>query len=553
MAYNKTNWENYPSTATPVNSSNLNNLESGVADAHAQLDGRLSDGQLNATIAGQVVEQGTTKMVRTSGRLASWGHSYQFGIGCTDVGKRFARLLADHYRLDEVNEAVSGTAVASDASGASFGKFLQSVTRPGGGAVPGSGVTAVAGAGFTTPRGVYDFFYGINDLAGLGNTAAAAAPIREVLRTMLSRARAGVIYENTSSLTAFSGTDWTAQPTGFAHSGGSYHYTVVNGADVQVALPADFPGGTIAVGVVVPSGAGNGARWTTNSIPGRTETFDAYNTRSGSQTGAVWRLEDVPAGARTILITVSNITGFAGFDYLQWEAPNEEAPLVILHKQPYPVDYSAYAPATPPTDAGVDVLNGIIDALAVEFGDRVLAVDHSSMNREASMFAADKLHPSDLGNRRIFDETLAALTAAGFIIESGRAVTRRYDCGTAAPTGTRTYYNVGDYVENTSPTITDGTYVAGWRCTVAGRPATWVEDRRMASVPVAEASGSATIGSTFAVTSILHGLGVTPSVVVLTARTAGVALGVTNRNGESFTVTRTDTATGVTFDWYARA
>lgn len=40
MAYTKTNWENAPSTATPINAARLNNLEDGVADAHALLGSR---------------------------------------------------------------------------------------------------------------------------------------------------------------------------------------------------------------------------------------------------------------------------------------------------------------------------------------------------------------------------------------------------------------------------------------------------------------------------------------------------------------------------------
>lgn len=51
MAYTRTNWENDPSTATPINAARLNNIESGVAAAHAHLDGRLSEGQLSATFA----------------------------------------------------------------------------------------------------------------------------------------------------------------------------------------------------------------------------------------------------------------------------------------------------------------------------------------------------------------------------------------------------------------------------------------------------------------------------------------------------------------------
>lgn len=42
MAYTKTNWENEPSTATPINAASLNNIENGVAEAHDQLDGPIA-------------------------------------------------------------------------------------------------------------------------------------------------------------------------------------------------------------------------------------------------------------------------------------------------------------------------------------------------------------------------------------------------------------------------------------------------------------------------------------------------------------------------------
>ena len=37
MAYTKTNWQDSPSTATPLNATNLNHMESGIADAHKEI------------------------------------------------------------------------------------------------------------------------------------------------------------------------------------------------------------------------------------------------------------------------------------------------------------------------------------------------------------------------------------------------------------------------------------------------------------------------------------------------------------------------------------
>ena len=44
MAYTKTNWENLPSTNTPVNATNLNKIETGIVPANTQL---ISSGSIN--------------------------------------------------------------------------------------------------------------------------------------------------------------------------------------------------------------------------------------------------------------------------------------------------------------------------------------------------------------------------------------------------------------------------------------------------------------------------------------------------------------------------
>ena len=36
MSYTRVNWQNAPSTATPVNAENLNTMDKGKADTHSQ-------------------------------------------------------------------------------------------------------------------------------------------------------------------------------------------------------------------------------------------------------------------------------------------------------------------------------------------------------------------------------------------------------------------------------------------------------------------------------------------------------------------------------------
>lgn len=51
MSYTKTNWENSPSTKTPLNAENLNNIETGVSALHEALD--------DGTLKGEKGDKGT--------------------------------------------------------------------------------------------------------------------------------------------------------------------------------------------------------------------------------------------------------------------------------------------------------------------------------------------------------------------------------------------------------------------------------------------------------------------------------------------------------------
>lgn len=60
MSYTKTNWENSPSTKTPLNAENLNNIETGVSALHAALDaGTLKGEKGDKGDAGEQGQKGT--------------------------------------------------------------------------------------------------------------------------------------------------------------------------------------------------------------------------------------------------------------------------------------------------------------------------------------------------------------------------------------------------------------------------------------------------------------------------------------------------------------
>lgn len=110
----------------------------------------------------------------------------------------------------------------------------------------------------------------------------------------------------------------------------------------------------------------------------------------------------VPAGAgRVVLCSVSAV---ATITYLhEWHIERVAPPLVVLIKQPLPVDYSLYgAPTAPwthiPTDAEVIAGNARIDAIAAEFDSFVITVAlDNNLKRDPKRYNADKLHPREVG------------------------------------------------------------------------------------------------------------------------------------------------------------
>lgn len=121
---------------------------------------------------------------------------------------------------------------------------------------------------------------------------------------------------------------------------------------------------------------------------------------------------------QTISVALSSLSTLTAVDGWQVEPDSGPRPLVVLIKQPKLPDYTAYNGSTygPPTDTGVTNLNAIIDAVAAEVDKWGITVDTSGIDSNAAYFSNDKLHPNDAGHAYIAARTLAAITAAGFIV-----------------------------------------------------------------------------------------------------------------------------------------
>jgi len=262
---------------------------------------------------------------------------------------------------------------------------------------------------------------------------------------------------------------WTsfASPAG---SGGASAYNVANGATITVTTPTDFPGGTVALGFISWTDAGGAT--ISGTVNGTVYSLDTSATgRTGVRTCSVLRIPNVPAGAASYVFTTSATTGGIGtmFDYWQWEPDEAHCPLVVLVKQPHPLDYTGYG-ASAPTDASVDIMNTAFDTLAAEFGARVITADTSAIDNDATCFIAGNVHPNLKGHLLIAQAIRDTIKATFSVEQFSTIYAPRVEYGAAAPTGVdRTYY-VGDRMINSAPAIGSA---PGWICTTAGTPGTW--------------------------------------------------------------------------------
>jgi hypothetical protein len=473
-----------------------------------------------------------------------WGHSYTAGVGATTPAKGFSAIVAEMLGLELRNNAIGGTTLFHNDS-AGFPSILYNTTRPQG--------------RFASPCGVVLSMYGINDINHLGNTYAALDPFKQCQRVAISRWRAGAIFEDSDASVTYGGV-WTSWATNFTvqeNSGISYCYASNTGTSFTITTPADFPGGTMAVGSL-GIGNGVGAIITSPTINGTTYSMDTRSTTPGVSIPYVLRIPNVPAGSAAYTFTLSSVVngyGWMGsgpqgptFDYWQWEPSEADCPLVVLVKQPYPQDLTAYGSVAPgpPTNAGIDQLNQVFDDLAAEFGGRVLTVDTSSVgyNILPSAWVPGDVHPRNNGHLKIAGLIRDAILAKIRVQQRRQVIAPRIEYSNYVPTTSGLHpfinFNIGDRVENTNPTPGSP---SGWVCTTAGAPGVWqalpsLIARTATAVLVA---GTVTIANTaITANSIIRlsskTLGGTPGALFVSAKTAATSFVINSTSG-------TDTST----------
>ena len=336
-------------------------------------------------------------------KLSVYGDSYAAGgtvaLPNNFNTNRFTSKVAALTHAQEYNKAVNGQA----ALGGGWIGVLQGETR------------SRTSAPYVAAPGAYLINYGLNDIKYVG--PSSYGPMQEALRTIISRARAAAVFEDSDASVAYGGT-WTNVNATDKNSGTSYRSTTTNGNTVTISVPSDFPGGTIDVGLIGTSN-GDGAIHTIKEGATTLTTVDTHNaqTTTGGNNGYLGMVRRITlsAGAHTIVDTVTSITGTTYFDYWQVEAPTP--PLVIVPLAPRLMSYSTFAPYTP-VDADIATLNAAKTSVFNEFDSSVVPVDFDSvLNKTAAYYTSDNVHPNDQGNSLLAAAVYKAITNASYTVD----------------------------------------------------------------------------------------------------------------------------------------
>lgn len=345
------------------------------------------------------------KIVPTSNVTAK-GHSFMFGSttstgGSTTGISDMATLIATGLSLPIYQTAVSGAALYTSASAGDWADRFQSDVR---------------GTAFEPFGGVAVDIIGLNDAANIGHTYSELAPFKSGLRACVAHFRAGAIFEDSHSSVVKTGT-WTTNSATNRNSGSTYVYSNTAGDSIVWTPPSSFPGGTLSIPFVA-YGDGGSCVWTTtvNGIVYTTNTAD-YALTGNNPTVGLMRIPNVKRNNGAITFTVSSVSGSGAaraiFDCIMWEPVDAACGVYALIGQPKPLDYTSQsgAPAGPVTDAGVDIINQILQEISAEFGERVPFVDTSFIdkNTNGTFWEAGNVHPNGAGHAYIAEQTVEAI------------------------------------------------------------------------------------------------------------------------------------------------
>lgn len=345
-----------------------------------------------------------------------FSHSYmQYAFGTYyQVGRADALFFAamDSESTNRQNYGVNGArACIEGPSTGGFARFFKGSKKP----QRGGPYVAYGGAAL--------FCYGINDLGLVGNTTQIKTAFQHAMRTMISRWRMGVIYENdfqVGTRTSYGAGFGSVAATGYTSNDTAHWCTATTNANFTLTLPSDYAGEIVAACLVGAGGvAGGVVTWGgTAGATGTTSTSNILPSSAVSHCPVTKRFVDANGkslftsanAGQTITGTVNTLDsgGAVMFDYWGLES-KDPAPIIVcntarLTASGYTSNYASWSGTEAQKDQDVADLNSNLASVVAEFDGMVQVADIDSViNKQASFLASDGLHPNEYGAAAIVD------------------------------------------------------------------------------------------------------------------------------------------------------
>jgi lysophospholipase L1-like esterase len=356
----------------------------------------LSYGRLGALVLGVVAAQddsggsppppSTIDVSSGDGKMYVYGHSIAAGQGASDHNHAWSSLTAASLGLLETNRAVS----AEDARTVYEDLTSYGDTHSVKWAVPTRGSLMALMCGINSIR-----LYGVTDLLAY----------EHFIRGICAEVRgASVIFHDTYT---YSGS-WTLSAYGQAMSN-AVKYTNSIGAYYEV----DFTGDVVSVFGFVNAGDAAQMEYKVDGAVVATRSYDTALSQSGdgdANSQICERLVGLGAGAHVLRVT--NLTAtycYADAIVVEDVDPTPVA-LVAEHYMPSYTTGNNVSPYNNASDAIIDDYNAVLDTVAAEFVDGLVAVvrvatwntvSTGSGIDEGSDVSVDGVHPDDQGHQKI--------------------------------------------------------------------------------------------------------------------------------------------------------
>lgn len=345
-----------------------------------------------------------------------FGHSYmQYAFGTYyQTGRADALFFAtmDTEPFNKRNWAVNGSrACIEGPSTGGFARFYKGSKKP------------QRGGPYVSNGGAMMMCWGINDLGLVGNTTQIKTAVQHAFRTVISRWRASVIYENdfqVGTRTSYGAGFGSIGATGYTSNDTAHWCTSTTNANFTLTLPSDYNGEIVAVTFVGAGGVSGGVvTWGgTAGMSGTTSTSNILPSSAVSHCPVTKRFVDAQGkslltsanAGQTITGTVNTLDsgGAVMLDFWALEAANP-APVIVcntarLTASGYTTNYASWTGTEAQKDQDVVDLNANTTAVVAEFDSMVQIADIDSIiNKQASFLFSDGLHPNEFGSAAIVD------------------------------------------------------------------------------------------------------------------------------------------------------